>query len=105
MNPYLDPDESQEGPTKPKIEETRLISIVSKPIKIVVVAVVFVFVVLFVQNVSSKKCLVKKNLGQKMFDKKNLDPILHSILGSILGSIFGSLSGPILASILGYNIQ
>ena len=56
----------------------------SKPIKIVVVVVVFVVVVLF-KNVSSKKCLVKGILGQKMFDKKNLDPILHAILYSILG--------------------
>ena len=47
----------------------------------------------------------QKNLGQKMFDKKKLDPILHSILGSKLGSIFGSLSDPILGSILGFNIR
>ena len=37
----------------------------SKPIKIVFVVIVFVVVI-----VRSKKCLVKKNLGQKMFDKK-----------------------------------
>ena len=43
--------------------QTRLISIVSKPIKIVFVVVVFV--VIFVKDISSKKCLVKKNLGQK----------------------------------------
>ena len=47
---------------------TRLISIVSKPIKIVVVVVVFV-VVIFVQKRLSKKCLVKKNPGQKILDK------------------------------------
>ena len=43
---------------------TRLISIVSKPIKIVVVIVVIVFVN-FVQN-----WLVQKNLGQKILDPK-----------------------------------
>ena len=44
--------------------KTRLISIVSKPIKIVVVVVVFV-VVIFVQ-----KMVGQKNLGQKIFDLK-----------------------------------
>ena len=51
-----------------KASKTRLISIVSKPIKVVVVDVVTV--VLFVKkNVRSKTFLVKKKLGQKKYSQ------------------------------------
>ena len=46
----------------PKVEKTRLISIVSKPISVVVVVVV--------QKSKFQKCLVQKNQGQKNLIKK-----------------------------------
>ena len=71
------------------IFQTRLISIVSKPISIVVVVVVIVIFV-FVQKVRS-------NLG----DVKNIFLLgsLGSILGLILGLIWGSLSSSLLGSV------
>ena len=50
------------------VSKTRLISIVSNPIKVVVVLVVIV--VVFVQKVRSKTFFVKKNLGQDIFNPK-----------------------------------
>ena len=70
----------------------------SKPIKIMVVVVVFV--VFFCSNTLVPKMFGKKNLGQN----KLLDLTLRSISGLILGSIFGLPLGPILGSILGLNI-
>ena len=64
---------------RPKKSLNRLISIVSKPIKIVVVVIVIV-VVVFVQNIRSKRCLVPKNLGQKLFDKRKF--LIQKIMDS-----------------------
>ena len=47
-------------------KKTRFISIVSKPIK-VVVAVAIVVVVFVQKKLGPKNCLTKKNLGQKRF--------------------------------------
>ena len=51
-------------PVHQLISSTRLISMMSKPISIVVVVVVDV------QKSWFQKCLVQKNLGQKNFDPK-----------------------------------
>ena len=59
------------------VSKTRLISIVSNPIKVVVVLVVIV--VVFVQKVRSKTFFVKKNLGQNIFDPK--ESLVPKILG------------------------
>ena len=74
---------------------TRLISIVSKPISIVVMVVVIVNFV-FVQKVRS-------NLG----DVKNIFLLgsLGSILGLILKLIWGSLLSSLLGSILPSSVQ
>ena len=78
-----------------KILMTRLISIVSKPISIVVVVVVIVISV-FVQKVRS-------NLGdvKNIFLLGSLGSILGLILGLKWGSLLSSLLGSISASILG----
>ena len=99
---------------------TRLISIVSKPIKIVVVVVVFV-VVLFFKKISSKKCLVQKNLGQKILDSNNIwtqycmqyciqlqvqywvQYLVH-YRAQYWTQYWGSIFGKVLCSIFGFNI-
>ena len=57
-------------PAMPEINQTRLISIASKPIKIMVVVVVFV--VFFCSNTLVPKMFGQKNLGQKIFDNNFL---------------------------------
>ena len=57
-----------------EIEYTRLISIVSKPIRVLVVVVVNV-----VQNVLVRKNIESKNLGQHFFDPKQI--LVQKIFG------------------------
>ena len=73
---------------------TRLISIVSKHIKVEVVVVVIVVVF-------SKKLGPIWGMYKKIFPLDSLGSILGLILGSLLNSILGSILGAILCSIFG----